>query len=469
MFNNSFYPTPKNIISKMVSKINRSKCEGSYIRVLEPSAGKGNILDYLNEDQYRYELYCIESNSELCGILRDKKYNVVDDDFLQYDGDLYDVIIMNPPFENGSKHFLKAWEISSNTQIICLLNSETINNPYTKERKLIQKIINDNNGEVEELGQVFKESERYTPVNVCLVSIYKEVKNEFNFKPNKFIDQEKQYSIKDINSSQIANVDVFGNMEIRYNKLREYVTKMIELKNEMLFYGSDLIDTYNIFDLFSQKSPGTDKELYNDICIDIRKQSWKSLFNNTKMGNIVTSKSKEKIQNMQDKQGYMSFTARNMENLYSDLFQNMGNIMQDCVIESFDLLTKYHKENRCHVEGWKTNERFYINQKFILPNCVDISMIRFSKFIRLNYHYGNDITDIEKALCFLSGKKIDEIESIEKIFQNNKVSDWGKWYDSEFLEFKVFRKGTIHFKFKEESLWSKFNISACKGKNWIGC
>ena len=43
MFNKDFYPTPENLISKMFSKVNKKSIKN----ILEPSAGKGNIVDYL--------------------------------------------------------------------------------------------------------------------------------------------------------------------------------------------------------------------------------------------------------------------------------------------------------------------------------------------------------------------------------------------------------------------------------------
>ena len=50
MLNKDFYPTPKRIIKKMVEKI-----QGTPDHVLEPSAGKGDIIDYLSDDRkYRH-------------------------------------------------------------------------------------------------------------------------------------------------------------------------------------------------------------------------------------------------------------------------------------------------------------------------------------------------------------------------------------------------------------------------------
>ena len=112
--------------------------------VLEPSAGKGDILDHITK-HHRAKCYAIEKNPELRMILQEKKYKVIDTDFLEYRKDSdFNVIIMNPPFSNGDEHFLKAWEILEDGKIVCLLNAETIKNPFSEKRKLVQKIISDN-------------------------------------------------------------------------------------------------------------------------------------------------------------------------------------------------------------------------------------------------------------------------------------------------------------------------------------
>src|SRR3712207_8812557 len=104
MFNKDFYPTPKNLVEKMISKIDMKGYYG--FNILEPSAGKGDILDVLLEKN-RYKsgylnIDCIEVEPELRSILKGKKYRVVYDDFLSfYSQKKYDLILMNPPFSDG--------------------------------------------------------------------------------------------------------------------------------------------------------------------------------------------------------------------------------------------------------------------------------------------------------------------------------------------------------------------------------
>lgn len=474
MINKNYYPTPDKVIAQMINQDDFSSGDKYNLRLLEPSAGKGNILDYVKDEFSDYkmpEMFCIESDPELQSILRDKGYNLIDDDFLSYQSDiLFDVIIMNPPFDNGTKHFLKAWEIGSDTHIECLLNVQTLVNPHTEERKLLKKIIADNGGTIKRMGTCFSDSERPTYVEVILVSIYKKAKSEYTFDFTKSFDQEKNYTIDDVNKNGIANIDVFANLETRFNKVKEVLKKMIETKNELHYYAQDLLGI-DVWKLFSEAQAGDDKELFNNICDTTRADAWGRIFHSTKLGNVVTKGAREKIDSAQRQQGYMAFTAKNMENLYSDLFQNVGTIMNDCIVESFDLLTKYHKENRCHIEGWVTNKRFHVNQKFILPNSLDMFWIRNMDTPKPNMHYSRreEITDIEKSLCFISGKKFEDTYGVVDYMHNNQSElSFGKWYRTTFFEFKCFKKGTMHFKFIDKYLWDKFNIAACEGKNWLG-
>ena len=66
MFNADFYPTPKNVIFEMLQNFNATDKI-----ILEPSAGKGDILDALQELGARELLFC-EINEDLQKISQTK-------------------------------------------------------------------------------------------------------------------------------------------------------------------------------------------------------------------------------------------------------------------------------------------------------------------------------------------------------------------------------------------------------------
>ena len=177
-----FYPTPSFLAGKMIARIDWT-CVYS---VLEPSAGKGDLLQALDSyaKKYRSPLErrafsvrencdTIERDTNLQFILRGKGFRVVADDFLSYDAlKRYDVILMNPPFSEGDKHLMKALMLQENGgQICCLLNAETIRNPYTKLRQKLVQMLMERNARIEFIKDAFKYAERPSDVEVAIVSV----------------------------------------------------------------------------------------------------------------------------------------------------------------------------------------------------------------------------------------------------------------------------------------------------------
>ena len=153
--------------------------------------------------------------------------------------------------------------------------------------------------------------------------------------------------------------------------------------------------------------------------------------------------------------------------------------MDRALLEVFDKLTAHYHDNRYYVEGWKTNNHWLVNEKFILPYLVNYEY----GSMRCTYYGGGGnvelIEDLIKALCWLTGERYESHNSLFK-FLNNTPIDGGEpsyrteykkyqnnvWYDWGFFEIKGFKKGTIHFKFKDKKVWELFNRRVAKIKGY---
>ena len=107
------FPTPPELAGRMVEEANIS--EGD--RVLEPSAGTGNIVDAINNAGFNGNIHIemVELNLSLVDILAHKYHKpIICGDFLEKVefelGGKFDKIVMNPPFKNGEdiKHIKHA-------------------------------------------------------------------------------------------------------------------------------------------------------------------------------------------------------------------------------------------------------------------------------------------------------------------------------------------------------------------------
>jgi len=128
-----FFPTPENLIDEMIVL---GGIEHSH-SVLEPSAGKGDMVDVLKKHGIK-NIDCIEIVYSLKKILELKGCNLVGSDFLEFDDKKYDRIIMNPPFENlqDVDHIRKAYDtLNEGGVLVSVMCAGVMSNSRTKAKE----------------------------------------------------------------------------------------------------------------------------------------------------------------------------------------------------------------------------------------------------------------------------------------------------------------------------------------------
>lgn len=104
-----FFPTPKSLAQRMVELAGIKKGD----RVLEPSAGSGNIADAAKTAGA--DVDTIEVSSQLRELLGLKGHNLIGHDFEveDYTGRYYDAVLMNPPFSDrkDALHIMRAFDL----------------------------------------------------------------------------------------------------------------------------------------------------------------------------------------------------------------------------------------------------------------------------------------------------------------------------------------------------------------------
>ena len=212
-----FYPTPDKLARRMMKGV-------TYIgkSILDPMAGDGGLLDPFKSNRAHYDrdrtkTFAIELDTGLQSILREKGHTVIDSDLFNYTGQwFFDIILANPPFEIGADSLLKIFEISNGALIKCLLNTETIRNPYTKARKELAQIIKQY-GKTEQLGPVFKTARRPTDVDVTLVTL-----QNTTYQPGFQVEFDAErvstadFDPGNLSQSELASYDMFESMESQF-------------------------------------------------------------------------------------------------------------------------------------------------------------------------------------------------------------------------------------------------------------
>lgn len=487
MLNENFFPTPTALIDRMLEPLSHAYSGHRglpYQSILEPSAGKGDIIDRLVEryEVKRTEVSCIEIEPELTMVLNGKGYRLIDTDFLRYDQRyVFDLVVMNPPFDTGAEHLLKAWEVLHHGDIVCLLNAETICNPYTAKRQLLAGIV-EQHGRFELAGPAFKNAERPTDVEIAIVWLHKDRgDNSIGFDADNMSHDYRQYE-EAFSASEIAPSNIIQSLVAQYTQAADLLVQIGQLQSKYRYYTQGIKADYE--GAKGKRDYEIDKadRTLNEQLDALKTEFWRYVFNKTRIGRITTSNFQRTFEEFITQTSSISFTVENVMLVLQKFFFDRNDIMLQCVLEVFDKATAYHEKNVVHTEGWKTNKSWRIAPKIIMPWGIAFDPKYGQGY--WSFHYGREsdfYSDLDKALCFLSGRQLDQIMTTgEAINRRTGELNSGRFgvgligprhdepFDSTFFTIRIFKKGTVHLIFKDADLLAQFNRVAAQGKKWVG-
>lgn len=536
-----FYPTPEYLVEKMIEDVDWRFVE----TVLEPSAGKGDILKVIARKLCNRrecpEVDCIEIDGNLRQILKHnfseeaqheirakkkaitEKYSkyvekawdthkyhyydsekrmkvnvrhkdqkelekldeelegffnkdiyVVHDDFLTYEAyKKYDLIIMNPPFSCGDKHLLKALNIQKNGGgIICLLNAETIRNPFTESRRQLVKLLNEYNASVEYIDNAFASAERTAQVDVALIKVFIP-ENDSEMSIFDKLAEAKEYEEPTPEESTELEISDFIKAEVSHYQIEvEAGIELIKTYNRMLPYLNTSFDSkeYGFSKPIIELTDGNSHEMtINRYVKAVRLKYWKALLTNEKFIGRLTSKLQHEYREKVHSFANYDFSEFNIRTLVVEINSQVKSGIESEIMTMYDKLTEEHAyypectKNRHLYDGWKTNKAWKLDKKSIIP-CYGI-FDRWDGKPRTYEAYGL-LADIERIFNFFDGNMTAEIDLSRQLDLNfrNGIT---KNIQCKYFNVTFYKKGTVHITYTCPELIDRFNIYAAQNKKWL--
>ena len=436
--------------------------------------------------QYReldhHDSALLKSVTEEINVLKSGDVRIVHDNFLDFDTfKQYDIIVMNPPFADGDAHLLKAIQLQSLSGGIvrCILNAETIRNPFTNRRRLLQKQLLDMNAEVTFHQNAFSDGERKTDVEIAIVKIeIPAVKQESVI----FDRLKKAYSI-DEPTADVHDMTVSDFMEQIVSLYKVECNAGIDLIREYAAMKPYILESfekdrhYNCPTLTlcvgepGRLSRGTVPSV-NDYLKLVRSKYWQALFTNKEFIGRLTSNLREKYMGKIEQLANYDFTLFNIQSIAAEMNAEMGKGIEDTIVALFDKMTEQHAwypetaKNVHYYNGWKTNKVHKINSKVILPIYgVFATYAWTSETFRVS-EAERTIADIEKVFDYLDGDMTAAVDlhgALQRACEEGRTRN----IQLKFFDVTLFKKGTMHIKFRNQELLDRFNIYCSRKKNWL--
>lgn len=480
-----FYPTPEKLAGRLFEMLNKKDFHRINC-VLEPSAGKGDLLSAFRKfcdnktSKSNLSIDVIEFDENLAAILRGNEEKVVFNDFLNFSTPKqYDLIIMNPPFQNADKHILKAISLIERNGgiVLAICNAETLKTPYTNTRKLLRQKLSEYSATVKFVQSPFAQAERKTAVDVALIRVSvpdKSVDDSFfeNLKQRFF--KEKEIEVKDIVSGNrlealIANynLEVFAGIELinHYRALAPRIMSDMKHKN------------YDCEMLILRLGRKDENATVNGYVESVRAKYWRHLFyNETQLLPNLTSSLRDKYTKSIAELSNYDFSLYNIKQVIAKIGMELCENRNEQILRLFDMLTtaySYYPEcqNNIHYfNGWCTNKAHKIGKKVIIPLNGAFAESWSRDYLSTYTVYGT-LGDIEKTLSYLDVEGIanNDKSDIEQVILNANACCISKNIEARYFKFTLYKKGPCHIVFNSEfeKLIERFNIFAAQQRNWL--
>lgn len=466
MFSSTFYPTPPDLARKMLRPYDFSDAY-----VLDPSAGKGDLLDAVAKKHTNHyqppQLYAIEIVPELRDVLAGKGYPVLAADFLSYIPRIHFThIVMNPPFDRGLEHLLYAWSMLYDGELVCVLPAAHLQQRTDKEKTLANLIAD--HGSSEPAGLAFgagSGAERKTyGTEIVIVRLKKCASGERLEWQVKNDREERAYSDKG-ESQEVALQGFMADLLAHYNAALNHFDTYNQARQRLTVYCAPFAGAKSAIEISDGEKYPVGR--HNVFIRTLTEQAWGKLLDHPGFQSILTERARKMMDEFRQRQKRVDFNEANIMAMFDELVAKKDDLLMGAVLDAFDTMTEMHEENRIYIEGWKNNKAWRVNlRKVVLPYYVEFSFGSFS----MRYQRVEKLNDIDRALCVVANLPYDDIltvrAALEAVFHTTNRRTPGTT-ESTFFHIRFFKKGTIHLRFLDPALGQRFNLLAAKGRNWL--
>lgn len=472
MFGTQFYPTPERLAREMLAGINF----GTGIRsVLEPSAGAGDLADAVVHHAQAHSRYTkldvdtIEIDPDLAAVLAGKGHRVVWDDFLTFQSwKQYDLILMNPPFADGAKHLNKALDLQQRHGgiTVCILNAETLRNPYSLERRLLAERLGSDGvtTDIRYLQGAFSSADRPTEVEIALVKVTTAAPDRTNTIKADFhrAHQQDEPAAAEARHDRVVVGDAIADMIADFNLEAESGVRLIETWQQT---AALLSASHDAHWAPLRLTMGSSDATVNEYLSALRHRYWTELFEHPQLTSKLTVQMRDELRQRLDEFSGYDFNSRNIQTLQLALITGLNAGVEAEAVRIFDTLSQQHalsqfSKNVHYYNGWKTNDAWQVNRRVIIPTYLGY-------FHRYSSSPVATLADIELVLNYFDG-----MSPIDHPVSDVLGSSWrdipiGEKVAFHYFDATVYAKGTIHITFRCPELVKLLNVFAGKHYNML--
>lgn len=483
-----FYPSTPALVARVWSKFKNR----AFDCVCDPNAGEGDLLQGHPEFKNLHRksrILAIEIDPTKHASLRAQKIEIVGHDFLQYQSAAHvSHFVMNPPFSEGAKHLLHAWNGLFEGEISAVINAQTIRNACTRERQLLLRVIEQCGGTIEFIEHAFldPQARRKTPVEVAIVHLqkkadldrlYGDLVADLQVDTNRPEDATHEFSNAELmlprtwvdNAVYTFDAAVVADREavLSQAKANHYANRLgMTLAARNGDKGSDF-KASDAAIIRKQLAAGYD---------ELKDRAWSSVLRSTEVLGKLSRQAQKRIESEFSCIARLEFTRANVYGFLQGLCDSAFEIQMGMLCDVFDEITKYHLDNTVFHMGWASNSQHRTlgmrikSKRFILPLGSSDNWTSELPFDTIKW-----LSDFDKVFAILDGKQQPDYgleQMVREHFKRQEIGGKSLFHGdrcaSSYFEMRYFRGiGTGHFFPTRPDLIDRLNRLVGLHRQWL--
>ena len=504
-----YYPTGAHLAARMWGKFKRP-----IGHVCDPSAGKGHLIRHAREGfpgvpdeglpwlegvedrkigrwgenlkdvmrkrfEHPPEVSCIEIDLQHHDSLRDLGVKILGYDFMEVQS-LATVtqLLMNPPFQHGAAHVLRAWELVYDAEIVAVINAETIRNPFSKERQRLVQLI-EQHGSVEFLEDQFTDDvDRQADVEVALIYLEKTPENFLNMESilGNLAKDEAEPEGVDVNVEAALALPTNFIQDTCYrfrravkaaraaceaNALANAFTESLGVTlSEMQTKGVD-----NTFRKQAGEVRAAATEAFKERHADLKKRAWAQIIRSSLVNDKLSNQARRQVEASAASIYDLEFSEHNIRGFLQGVVQSLPSIYEQMILDLFDSIMERSSDNVVFYKSWVSNRKHKIGMRirrsrFIMPG------FSLSYGGSLNYESERFLADVDKVWSYLMG----EPEGADGLVPTLRRADLrsSDRMSSRYFDARLYKgAGTLHLYPKSDEVVEKINRFVGRLRQWL--
>lgn len=200
-----------------------------------------------------------------------------------------------------------------------------------------------------------------------------------------------------------------------------------------------------------------------DSLKEVKRQVWRCIVDRSEVRRFLSISEAEKLDHQLEKGEMPEITLQSVSDFVNSMTSQLPALADAAIVEVFDWL---RPRAGYAADRYKTNKKEVVGERVCISSVVKFEGKFTTTPYQVNYYQEKRLTALENVFRAIDGQGQRTKSHYSELSNAIKASTDGKG-ETAYFEFKAYKNGSLHIRFKRADLLKKFNARA-GGKNLKG-